>query len=691
MRLEGLDAAQALGITREEGHDDGARISEPAQPFPLADTYDRLRNEAPQAGEPARGARKAAKRTANDWIGVQATGVGRAIERPSEPDAASWAALSAIARRAPSHRTLAIAIARDLAIELAVMDPRTRTAVRERLCADLELALGEDAARLDLAACARDRSLPVELRLAAHLHLSKAERDRLRAIVGACHSHAAIREWRDFVFACVALARPGALQALSAFEPGKKEERPNEVHLVSRAFRQGILTAEELDRVLSSPSGAAPTKQGSVREKLDRLGISTAQATEVGLAEAAGWIAAIERLLPHIEAMAGSDLFRKDGGEKMFPKCAAALVSTVQKVIEGKWPEARYTGPIAERLMSGLSDAQRAAWRRPLRESYDVGAVDPAVWGPFAAELRQIARLVRREAPSAGVEVERGRLEALEKKSRDLAAAAATAAKDEIETRRLNREIGPLKNDLNLLRLVFSPKRVPANADEANALHALASSGLGAARRHHLEVTAQRLAPLVEAMCAQKDDGVAKVEVTDTDAPAGFLNVYRGDSCLLPGHGSSSGLVGYMANANIRQLMAHREGKLIARSLMFIRHIETEGYQGKALFFDFPLSPNRSEAPLEGTIALFKAGIQKAKRVGVPFVVKGDYVKHCVIDPRLKALLAGGGQCEATMTIDPGHAPVIYGQGLLLQCVGEEPFVYEDPLFVVKPDAIAAS
>jgi hypothetical protein len=629
----------------------------------------------PETAGLALAAPKSAPRNASRWIAAQGVQVR---------DEASFIALDALAEGFTDLRSRALVHQHTgaLAVLLCRMDPATRAAVLTRIKEDLETCASRAPSVDELSAWLDDARLPPELRLTAHLHLPRADVDSLAEVISRCHSHGAIRELRDVVFACVEHDRRDLI--LSAIEgvSAKQEYLPS-LHEVSQAFRQRTLSAHALALALTSNPTLTPIAI-DVRSALVKLGVDVSRATDEGLAEVEGWLPEAERLKAHVLAYAQAHGPRE---KRRFIRASQVLVETLQEIVEGRWPAARYEGSIAEQLLQGLSDASCSAWREVFDRTYStLVRFDESNWSSIAMQLQELGARAQELALAAGIRVDQARLEELEVQKIELVNARAS-----------NREIGPVMNELNLLRFILSPKTTPSDAAGVEAMFAAASAGVSAAKHHRFADLAAALAALHPVVKAATDASVSKVRVVDSDAPWAFLKTFVGERCLVPGNASSSGLIGYIANADTRHLLAYKGDKLVARSLMFVRPIRTRRFEGRALFLDYPLAPNTGSAAPDECVSLIRAALDKAKLMNVPLAMRADFIDGLgAPEPETKQpLLALLGSVkakkqEASFVLDPGRSPVMYHQWFKLWALGDKPRVRRYAHFIVMPEDIPA-
>jgi hypothetical protein len=334
---------------------------------------------------------------------------------------------------------------------------------------------------------------------------------------------------------------------------------------------------------------------------------------------------------------------------------------------------------VAARLLFGLEPRGEAAWKSRFERVYA-----PAGWEVIEERWRALAASVRGMPGLASIRFDASRMAELEERAHGLAQASEAASGDDEETRRLRREFGALKNELAVLRLVLVPPSAPVSVAVLEALIGSLHTAQGALRRLGIESIGglAELRAELESMRAQR---MTALRVVDADDLHAFLGVYTGESCLRAGSGSSSGIPGYLGNANTKQMFAYRGDDLVARSIMFLRPIRGEGYTGQALHFEFPLSPDRSSAPLDASITLFRAGLEKAKALGVPMVIERFFLEYAAERGEIERM-APGEDFDGVMTIDPGVSPVTYTQFTKLLVVGREPVDIPTKLWLISPE-----
>lgn len=202
--------------------------------------------------------------------------------------------------------------------------------------------------------------LPRELALTAGVHLSRPQLEWLMGKVGTMNGRDTVRRLRDFVFACVTADRLDLLDVVRADGLSAKHAQ-GVIDAVAFQYREGKLRRIKFDRLIEGLKNGEDVAKALTTER------ATGTVAELklagpfdpqGVAQIETAAVAIKNLMEYTRP--GKLVDGIDMGVMKQP-----FLDALQAVVNGRWPEAKYEGPVAKDVFRGLTPEQIEIWRSP--------------------------------------------------------------------------------------------------------------------------------------------------------------------------------------------------------------------------------------------------------------------------------------------------------------------------------------
>lgn len=544
--------------------------------------------------------------------------------------------------------------------------------------------------------------LPIDLAFTAGQHLMPEALAWLCERAEKIRGQASLRNLRDFVFGCVAANRLDLLEALRVSElPSRAVTRV--VDAVANAYRGGQADAVPYDALIAGIREGRDVVHDLGAEKarvaLAELNLGDLVEGEVAVSGAAAIAEQAENLAELLDQLQPGFTSTLDA-EIDYGALRPIFMAQLKAIAEGRWPAARYDSEIGQELLAGCTPAQRDAWRE---NSVTAAAAAVPKAGEASPEVADAAVLVRglaswisKQAKFQNADVVGKKLDA-EGVIRLADALDTTVAElrdlnkdDRAQRRTLGQRAQSLGRDLALARFAVGVAASVAAGDEPARLLVIHRDALRELSGH------LRKAGLNQAWMAATDalavaDTVERPTAksghyaTDEDGLGSMIGSHT-TGCLSKGDKRRRwGVVGALADANIKMLRVYRDGKQVYRTFFKLLDIELPGYKGPAVFVDPPRPDGGGNA--QDLALLWKHLVAKGKLLGVPVMAKEDFSA---------AAQEIGWTCQNTnvqVFMHEGHTGYMHsdflfnsGKGAIRDSRGAEPrWTFSKPMMVAKP------
>jgi hypothetical protein len=460
--------------------------------------------------------------------------------------------------------------------------------------------------------------LPIELALTAGTHLSSEQLTWLSETIKSERSHGKIRQLRDLIFAAIELGRLDFLDALRSSKSPPKTKEAAITHVIEN-HRAGPMPEGRLD-LLMQGLAAGTDPLAPLKEELPVVPAAAAPGRPHAGRDDVGALqrnhANIQGMLTHPPVAAYRD--------KLEAVLTAYGNGTLRKV--------KYEGPLADRLLAGLTPHQRAVWIQCDATSKGGGIEEGPELAAHLPMLKGLESLFERinlaTAEWPDLKFDQASLDVLRALQNQQLEQLRAHAKGSDEHRTAGRALGPINHRIALIDLKLQlSHQLAMNTPAGAMLYALrqplgeAARGLQAFGARAGAEAARELAEVGKKLKLEPRQGL---HVTDDDSLDGYMNSFAG-GCINPAGGFNRHYLVEKMTSPLYKMGRGMNGTVPqTRGFFRLVNVEIGNYKGFAIWSDTPQNMPTGRVTAELQQLLAEHALAKAMAMGIPLLTAGD-------------------------------------------------------------------